>query len=59
MFGLSIFYHWHVILGQELAKYVHPPDLFVERLDRSTLEAVITELLEKNEMKPEWLCQAD
>jgi hypothetical protein len=41
--------------NQELAKYIHPPDLFVERLDRSTLEAVIKELLEKNEMNPDWL----
>jgi hypothetical protein len=41
--------------GQEPAKYVLPPDLFVERLDRSTIEAVIRELLVNNEMNPAWL----
>ncbi|PSB52168.1 hypothetical protein [Chamaesiphon polymorphus] len=45
--------------GQEPAKYVLPPDLFVERLDRATLETVIVDLLAKNLMNPNWLCQPD
>jgi hypothetical protein len=50
---------YEVMEGQELAKYVLPPDLFVERLDRSTIEAVITELLANNEMKSDWLCPVE
>jgi hypothetical protein len=42
--------------SQEPASYLLPPDLFVERLDRPTVEDVIKQLLENNEMKDEWLC---
>jgi hypothetical protein len=54
-------YRWPyaVKAGQALAKYVHPPDLFVERLDRSTIESVVTQLLENQEMKSDWLCPPD
>jgi hypothetical protein len=53
-------YPWpYKVTSQELAKYVHPPDLFVERLDRSTIEAVVAELLENQEMKSDWLCPPD
>jgi hypothetical protein len=54
-------YDWpyEIIEGQESAKYVLPPDLFVERLDRSTIEIVITQLLANNEMNPDWLCPTD
>lgn len=47
-------YDWpyEIVTGQEPAKYVLPPDLFVERLDRSTIEAVIVQLLANNEMNP-------
>jgi hypothetical protein len=45
--------------GQEPAKYVLPPDLFVERLDRMTIETVITELLATDSMNPDWLCPPD
>lgn len=41
------------------AEYVLPPDLFVERLDRPTLERVVTQLLENDEMKDEWLSPPD
>ena len=41
-----------------LSEYLLPPDLFVERLDRPTIEAVIRELLANNEMKSEWLCSS-
>jgi hypothetical protein len=36
-------YDWphEMLTRQSPAKYVLPPDLFVERLDRSTIEAVI------------------
>ena len=51
-------YPWpySVDTSAELSKYLLPPDLFVERLDRPTIEAVIRELLANNEMKSEWLC---
>ncbi|MCP4344768.1 MAG: hypothetical protein GY795_04485 [Desulfobacterales bacterium] len=42
--------------SQEPARYLLPPDLFVEKLDRPTLESIISELLKNNEMKEEWLC---
>ena len=41
------------------AEYVVPPDLFVERLDRLTLERVVRQLLVNGEMKAEWLCPPD
>jgi hypothetical protein len=41
------------------SEYVVAPDLFVERLDRPTLERVVRHLLTNGEMKPEWLCPPD
>jgi hypothetical protein len=41
------------------AEYVVAPDLFVERLDRATLERVVRELLADGEMRKEWLCPPD
>ena len=41
------------------AKYVIPPDLFVERLDRITIQAVVSDMLAAGELKPEWLCTDD
>lgn len=40
----------------EAAEYLLPPDLFVERLDRPTLERVVARMLSAKEMRPEWLC---
>ncbi len=53
-------YPWPYELGVEHApaKYVLPPDLFVERLDRATIEVVISEMLANNQMKSEWLCES-
>ena len=39
----------------EPAKYVLPPDLFVERLERKLLEDVFRQLFADDEMKDEWL----
>ena len=44
--------------GHQPAKYVLPPDLFVDRLDRATIELVIGEVLANNQMKSEWLCES-
>jgi hypothetical protein len=41
------------------AEYVVAPDLFVERLDRPTLERVVGQLLANGEMEAEWLCPPD
>ena len=38
------------------AEYVIAPDLFVERLDRGTIESVVAELLATRQLKDEWLC---
>ncbi len=40
----------------EPAEYLLPPDLFVERLDRPTMERVVARMLAEGEMQPEWLC---
>ena len=37
-------------------KYLLPPDLFVEKLDRRVMEDVIADLLATDQMRPEWLC---
>ena len=42
--------------AQTPAKYVIPPDLFVERLDRSTIESVVSEMIALDELRSEWLC---
>src|SRR4051812_48413459 len=47
------------VTGNRPAEYVVGPDLFVERLDRPTLERVVAELLVHGELKPEWLCLPD
>ena len=39
----------------EPVEYLIPPDLFVESLERIVLERVISTLLERGEMKEEWL----
>jgi hypothetical protein len=43
----------------EPAEYLLPPDLFVERLDRTLLERVVARMLAEGEMKAEWLCPRD
>lgn len=43
----------------EESKYMLPPDLFVEKLDRMTIDQVVKELLAKDEMKEEWLCSEE
>ena len=39
------------------AEYVVAPDLFVERLDRPTLERVVTQLLATGGLDEQWLCE--
>jgi hypothetical protein len=39
----------------EPANYLLPPDLFVERLDRETIEQAISQLFQDGEMKEGWL----
>ena len=41
----------------EPVEYLLPPDLFVAKLDRPTLERIVDSLLVRNEMKTEWLCE--
>lgn len=51
-------YEWpyEIKVDQTPALYFHPPDLFVERLDRATIELVVHMLFTRGEMKDEWLC---
>jgi hypothetical protein len=37
-------------------KFLKPPDLFVERLDRNLIEDVVGNLIELNELNPAWEC---
>jgi hypothetical protein len=39
----------------EPAKYLLPPDLFVERLDRESFEEIFTQLFKNGEMKDKWI----
>lgn len=53
-------YPWpYEIITAPPAEYVLPPDLFVERLDRPTLERVVTQLLAHGQMNSEWLCPSE
>jgi hypothetical protein len=36
-------------------KYMLPPDLFVERLDRQLLEETLSDLIARGQLKEEWL----
>ena len=45
--------------GGTPSDYVVAPDLFVERLDRPLLEAVVADLLRTGQLKDEWLCPPD
>lgn len=49
----------HADTGGQPAEHVIAPDLFVERLDRPTLERVVRQLLADGEMKDEWLSAPD
>ena len=51
---------WPYETTGEPAEYVvRMPDLFVERLDRPTMQRVVEQLLASGEMRDEWLCPAD
>jgi len=42
--------------GEELGgAYLLPPDLFVEKLDRQLLEAIVSDLLHRRYLRDEWL----
>lgn len=44
--------------GDQLqGKYLLPPDLLVERADRSLMEQVVEDLVRNEELKDEWLCE--
>lgn len=50
-------YAYDATKQQPLARYLLPPDLLVERLDRDTLNGIIKTMLTRGEMKPEWLSE--
>lgn len=43
----------------EPSEYYSAPDLFVERLDRSTITRVVAKMLARGEIRDEWLCPRD
>uniref|UniRef100_UPI00286D1484 hypothetical protein n=1 Tax=Armatimonas sp. TaxID=1872638 RepID=UPI00286D1484 len=49
-------YPWPYEMLEEQVEYLLPPDLFVERLDRPTLERVVESLLRAGELRNAWLC---
>jgi len=53
-------YPWPYKTTDEVpAKYLIPPDLLVERLDRVTIQSVVSEMLAAGELRPEWRCADD
>lgn len=41
--------------GENLGgKYLEAPDLFISKMDRSTCEATVSDLIRNNELKEEW-----
>ena len=40
-------------------KYLLPPDLFVERLDRKLMEEIATDLIKRGQLLDDWLIPAD
>lgn len=52
--------HGQTLQAKQLAgRYLLPPDLFVEKLDRKLMEDIVTDLLQTNGLRPEWLCPPD
>lgn len=41
------------------SEYLVAPDLIVARLDRPTLERIVQQMIENDELKAEWLCMPD
>lgn len=41
---------------EEPIEYMLPPDLFVARMDRATIDRGVRQMLVKGEMRSEWLC---
>src|SRR5687768_6598227 len=35
--------------------YLIPPDLFIERMERSLIEAIVADMIVNNELRDEWL----
>ena len=53
-------YPWpYVEDAGESEEYLLPPDLFVEQLNRKLMEQVVRQMLERGQMKPEWLCSSE
>lgn len=45
--------------GENLSgRYLYPPDLFIERLDRELVEEVVKDMLEHHGIKDEWLVKS-
>jgi hypothetical protein len=40
-------------------KYLLPPDLFVERLDRHLLEEIVADLIRRDTLRAEWRCDTE
>ena len=38
----------------EKANYVLPPDLFIDRMERSLIEKIVSELIESDQLQSEW-----
>lgn len=45
--------------GELGGSYLLPPDLFVHRMDRGYLEAVVADLLANDDLRDEWLVAED
>ena len=48
--------HAQMLQEQLEGRYLLPPDLFVETLDRKLMEDVVADLIQRNGLRHEWLC---
>jgi hypothetical protein len=54
--ALERFHHQDATNGDNLnGRYLIPPDLLIERLDRHLVEQVVFEMIRKKELKSDWL----
>jgi len=50
---------YEIGLEEKASSYVLPPDIFIERLDRPTVERAVKDLFDNNEMQDIWLCDEE
>jgi hypothetical protein len=56
--ALERFHQTDTLIGDNMSgRYLIPPDLLVERLDRQIIEQIVTDIIRRKQLKDEWLVE--